>query len=265
MKYNLKNLEDLKKSGVYAIKNISTGKMYIGSTKMTFQKRLQHHVSLLRINKHKNKYLQNAYNKHTEYDFEILILEITNKNDTLQKEQYYLDNNINLYNINPLATGTPNLSLETIEKRRQTMIKKFANGELNYMKDILKSNIPWNKGLTINDIDYSFLKVKKTITKSLKQAHKNTSIRNRKNSPEVYVYDYKYNLLGNWNSAKDLEEWSETELNKLPINSRFKVERMGIPVNHLKSVNINKACKTNKSYKGIYFSYKPLHQVIGDK
>ena len=40
---------------------------------------------------------------------------------------------------------------------------------------------------------------------------------------------------------------------------------MGVPIKYLMSVNINKSYKTNKSYKGLYFTYKPLHQVIDDK
>jgi hypothetical protein len=150
------------------------------------------------------------------------------------------------------------MSKETIEKRRQTMINKYKNGELI---PYFLGKPTWNKGKTKETHDYSYLKVPKTITDNLKQAHKNTSKRHRENSPLIYVYDINYNYLGFWNSSKDLEDWSKTINNNLPINSRFKKERMGISINHLQSVNINKSCKTNKPYKGLYFSYKPLHQV----
>lgn len=39
---------------------------------------------------------------------------------------------------------------------------------------------------------------------------------------------------------------------------------MGIPINKLQSVNINKAIIYNKTYKGLYFYNKPLHQGIDD-
>lgn len=253
--------------GVYCIKNIKNNKLYIGSTTVQFVKRLNLHVWELNSNKHKNKYLQNSWNKYKEDSFIFEIIEICDKNKCLEREQYYIDTYKiqNLYNINPLASGTPNLSKETIEKRRQTMLKKYANGELEHIKEILRNKIPWNKGLTKKDINYSFLKVPKTITNNLKQAHINTSIRSRERSPEIYVYDLNYNYLGKWNSSKDLEDWSKTKYNNLPINSRFKTKRMGVPIKYLMSVNINKSCKTNKSYKGLYFTYKPLHQVIDDK
>ena len=74
------------------------------------------------------------------------------------------------------------------------------------------------------------------------------------------------NLLGEWRSAKDIEDFSKTNDNNLPIKSRFKGDkRMGIPVKFLQSVNINKACKTGKTYKNLYFKYKePAQKVISD-
>ena len=41
--------------GVYIFRNLIDNKCYIGSTVMTFEKRMLHHVSHLRGNKHKNK------------------------------------------------------------------------------------------------------------------------------------------------------------------------------------------------------------------
>ena len=37
---------------------------------------------------------------------------------------------------------------------------------------------------------------------------------------------------------------------------------MKIPLKFLSSYNITKACKTSKTYKGLYFSNKPLHEEI---
>jgi len=37
---------------------------------------------------------------------------------------------------------------------------------------------------------------------------------------------------------------------------------MGIPFYYLQSVNINKSCKLNTPYKGLFFSYRPLYQEI---
>lgn len=253
----------LEKPGVYIIENLITNKIYIGSSTMKVIKRIYHHINMLRANKHKNKYLQNAFNKYGENSFCVSIIENTEKHNTLEREQYYIDREEkqNLYNINPLASGTPNMSKETILKRAETLRKKYASGEIQ--SNFKKGHVPWNKGKTKQEIDYSFLKnVKKTISEKVVNKYKTQSEKIRENSPKVYVYDTNYNFLTKFRCAKDLEEWSMTEKNNLPIQGRFKKERMGIPINFLSSGNINKSCKTGKLYKGLIFSNQPLHEVI---
>ena len=71
----------------------------------------------------------------------------------------------------------------------------------------------------------------------------------------------KYNING-FLSAKDLEELSTTLI--FPIKSRFRGDRMGVPVSFLSSGNINKAIKTEKPYKGLYFYNRPLHPGMDD-
>lgn len=263
--FNVKNLEDLLKCGVYRIINNKNNNFYIGSTVMSIQKRCHHHISLLRKNKHKNKHFQNAWNKYGEENFKFEIVEITSKDNTLEREQYWMDyyKNLNykLYNINPLATGTPSLDSETIKKRAETMKKKYATGEI--ISNFKKGHTPWNKGKTKDNFDYSYLKKPKTITKSVLESRNKKIEKLRKEFfPEIYVYDLNYNFLGKWRSSKDLEEWSLTDSNNLPIKSRFSKERMNKPIKCLQSVNINKSCNFNKPYKGLLFSYKPLHQEI---
>lgn len=70
--------------GIYLLK--INGKQYVGSS-VNIKKRLRRHRTLLRNNKHDNKYLQNVYNKYKsceyrileECDFFIEILELRNK------------------------------------------------------------------------------------------------------------------------------------------------------------------------------------------
>ena len=254
MNYQITDLQDLEKKGVYRIKCLCDNKSYIGSTTVTFYERLNHHINQLKNNKHKNSHLQNAYNLYGEDCFEIVLVEFYENDDIIiEREQFFLDTEFDdLFNINPIASGTPNMSKETIAKRANTMREKYASGEI---VSTFIGKEPWNKGLTADKHDYSYLKVKKTITPELLQAHENTSIRSRENSPSVQVYDKNQNLLGVWNSAKDLEEWSLTEENNLPIESRFKSERMGVPIKMLNSGNVGKSCKNGKLYKGLYFKY----------
>jgi len=254
----IKQGEQLDKQGVYKILNLLNGNLYIGSTKMTFLKRYHHHISMLRNNKHKNAHLQNAFNKYGENNFSFEILEICSKENCLLREQYYLDNNNNLYNINPFATGIDNSQKDIIEKRRQTLLKRYASGELDYVKEILRNKIPWNKGKKYISTDH--LKVPKR-----KKADKTSvKITFRNKCPMICVYDLNYNLLGIWWSAKDLEEWSLTKANTLPIKSRNSNGKNGFPYNYLKSTNINQSHRWNKAYKNLYFKFliKPSYIEI---
>ena len=243
------NDENLKLCGVYQIRNLITGKVYIGSTTESFNKRFSHHKYCLLNNKHKNSYLQNAWNKYSESNFIFEILEILNKEDCLIIEQKYLDLIKFKYNINPVASGTPNMSLETIQKRTKTLKKYWQiNGT-----DKLKGNIPWNKGKKYISTDH--LKVPKKITE---KSAKKRAIVFRNKLKAVEVYDFEGNLLGIWKNAYELEEYSKTEANNLPIKSRFHAEiRMNVPKNHLQYVNIIKAARTNEPYKGLFFKYVP--------
>lgn len=49
--------------GIYKIVNHATGQCYVGQSQRV-QKRIREHFRLLRLNKHPNKHLQNAYNKY---------------------------------------------------------------------------------------------------------------------------------------------------------------------------------------------------------
>lgn len=244
--------------GVYIIENLINNKMYIGSSTMRVIKRIDHHISMLRAGKHKNFHLQHAFDKYGETSFCASIVENTEKNITLKREQWWIDNQKDLYNINPLASGTPDMSKETILKRVATIKRKYTSGEIQ--SNFIKGHVPWNKG-KIGDCSY-LKNVKKTISKKVLQKWKQQGEQRRIDAPEVYVYDANYNFLISFRSSKDLEEWSLTEQNNLPISGRFTVERMKKPIKMLSSGNINKACKNNKSYKGLIFSNQPLHEVI---
>lgn len=263
--------EEFKQTGVYEIKNKINNKRYIGSTIMSFTKRLEHHRCLLRNGTHKNTYLQRAWNKYGENNFEFNILEVVDKCCTLEVEQQYLDACEDCYNINPLASGTPNMSKETVEKRTKTFTKtiregidyyfKVKNGEISLndvpekyikiVKDRL-SSVPWNKGKDSTEVDYSHLKgVPKTITEKLLLKNKSDSEKSRERSPNVFVYDLTMNFLGEWRSSKDLEDFSLTEENNLPIVLGKVGNRR--PHKYLCSGNIMKVFDTDKTYKGLYF------------
>jgi group I intron endonuclease len=105
-----------KNTGIYKIVNITSNKVYIGSA-IRLDHRKRQHFSLLKLNKHHSIHLQRAYNKNPK-NFKFEILEFCNKNELLDKENFYLNyycksqeyiNNLNKdflklsYNIIPIA------------------------------------------------------------------------------------------------------------------------------------------------------------------
>jgi len=93
-------------SGIYQIKNINDGSIYIGSS-VNIRKRWNLHRTELRQNVHHNSHLQNAWNKYGEIFFEFAILqEVTNLEELIALEQRYLDEFRPAYNICKIA-GSP--------------------------------------------------------------------------------------------------------------------------------------------------------------
>ncbi len=77
-------------SGVYQIRCIPTGKVYVGSA-VNLRERWHHHKGSLRRGKHPNKYLQNAWNSYGEASFSFSILEYADRSDLLHAEQRWID------------------------------------------------------------------------------------------------------------------------------------------------------------------------------
>lgn len=127
--------------GVYKILCITSNKFYIGSSDNIFR-RFKNHKNDLNKNKHSNSYLQNAWNKYRENQFQFTIVEIViSPNDLLKKEQEYLDNLMLWkrkigYNISKFA-DSPNRGRKMSKNSRKKMsiaqkirASKFPNGML---------------------------------------------------------------------------------------------------------------------------------------
>jgi group I intron endonuclease len=64
------------KTGIYAIKNLANGKVYVGQS-VNLDKRKQNHFWALEYGNHFNSHLQKAFNKYGKNNFEFHILEET--------------------------------------------------------------------------------------------------------------------------------------------------------------------------------------------
>ena len=268
MNIRIKDLEKLDQIGVYAMINNRTNKVYIGSTRTSFKKRLNIHLMRLKNNNHENKYLNYAYNKDSKY-FEFRILHITDNN--LKWEQRAIDIfkpfKKRGYNINPFAAQPPiNITKEVIKKRANTF-KITINEAIKYYRllqnnEIEKNDIPikyrnlacsyinktiWNKGKKYDLTNH--LKVPKKI----KGNRDNFTKTMMKKSYKIEVLDLNMISLGIWENTYDLVEWSKTNI--LPIKSRFSVSRMNIKIHELQYDGIRKAARKNTSYKGLFFKF----------
>jgi group I intron endonuclease len=102
--------EHMLKIGVYQIRNLISGKRYIGSTSVSFQRRWGQHLSLLEKSIHYCKYLQHSWNKHGAESFAFEILEVVDDPElVIAREQAWIDTYIEtgeLYNTSPTAGST---------------------------------------------------------------------------------------------------------------------------------------------------------------
>ena len=111
--------KDLLFNCIYKIINIKNNKFYIGSCAGAgfFYERLKHHQQDLLLNKHNNRYLQNAYNKHKDY-FYYDVIEICNSNDCIKKEQYWIDLLKPHYNLCKKAGSSLGVKFTSESKKR---------------------------------------------------------------------------------------------------------------------------------------------------
>ena len=77
-------------SGIYQILCHSNGKIYIGSA-VDMRARCDHHRLDLRRGEHHNNYLQSAWDKYGEENFNCEVLEIVDESDLLRAEQDWID------------------------------------------------------------------------------------------------------------------------------------------------------------------------------
>lgn len=134
MKHN-----DIDKSGVYKILNKINGKAYYGSA-ARFRQRWAVHRSWLNKNKHANRHLQAAWNQYGESNFDFIIEIICSKEECLEFEQIYLDenwdNNDRCYNI--LSVAGSGLGLrhteETKFKKSKSLTGRYTGEDNSFAK-----------------------------------------------------------------------------------------------------------------------------------
>lgn len=115
-------------SGIYQIKNLCTGKVYIGSSRIV-QRRWHDHRRNLRNGIHTNPRLQNAWNKYGESNFEFSIIESCPVEHLLFREQFYISELSPAYNIADVVgmPYTPKAgTLEALEQNKSGYEARLA-------------------------------------------------------------------------------------------------------------------------------------------
>jgi group I intron endonuclease len=174
-----------KKFGIYSIKNILNGKMYIGSSVDLYLRKNTHFKQLFNMNHH-SIYLQNAYNKYGIDNLVFDIIEfVPNKIDLIKREQMWIDLLKPEYNIYKIA-GSP-LGYKHTEESKEKIRK---NSKLLVHSEETKLKIS-NAKKGVKKSQESIDKVIQKITgRKLSEEHKNKIGKahlGRKNSIETII------------------------------------------------------------------------------
>ena len=103
--------------GIYQIRNLLNGKIYIGQS-MDIEKRWSTHRAELKHNYHHNIHLQSAWNKYGEESFEFSIIEECNMDQLDQREIYWIsifNSYENVYNLTSGGGNTESFSKSVIQ------------------------------------------------------------------------------------------------------------------------------------------------------
>lgn len=144
-------LKTLKNCGIYIIQNKINNHKYIGSS-INIRHRFSQHKSTLRHNTHRNKHLQNAWNKYGEENFELFIIEHhaypekilnrENKHIQLYQPEY---NNIQVNNEKQFFHSEETKLKIGIKSKQKYIDNPKLKDEWIERR---KANPPWNKGKT---------------------------------------------------------------------------------------------------------------------
>jgi len=128
--------EEMRKTGVYEIVHVASGKRYVGSASVSFASRLRCHRHDLKKQKHSSVLLQRAWNKYGPEAFEFRIVEVTAPEHAIAVEQTFIDwrksadpdRGFNVLSTAGSSRGCKR-SEQTRQKVREATLRQFANPE----------------------------------------------------------------------------------------------------------------------------------------
>jgi group I intron endonuclease len=256
--------------GVYKITTANNNMFYIGSSSRSIIKRLQQHFCDLKKNKHHSLYLQRVYNKYGKSILKIEILEYCNKENILEREQYYIDTLNPVYNTCKIAgnsTGKKH-SKETREKQSKKRLEYFKNNPPTRGKE------HHHYGKKLSEEHKAKIKLAgkgRIFSEESKRKMSESRKQIKKNSPEVYLKLSKVNkekkLWKVMHSPEAIEKATRKRFKKVfqyNKNNEFIAEFESL-VEAFKITGVRKesisrtALKYNKHAGGFIWSYTKLH------
>lgn len=125
-------------SGIYLIRNIKTGKLYVGQS-ANIIRRWNNHKSMLNKHKHSNIHLQRAWilDGEAAFEFSIIATCVPSIEILTDFEQYWIDLLSPEYNISPVAGSTLGISLSDSHKLKISLASK-GKPKSQAMRDALK-------------------------------------------------------------------------------------------------------------------------------
>lgn len=151
--------------GIYRIRNILDGTMYIGSAK-GMHYRAYVHIGALRKGKHINPHLQRAFDKYGEEAFVFEIVEVISASDDYDKPLYFkIENRYidelretgKLYNIAKAEGGWTHATLE----RKAEIVEKMKRSQRKFLDSTTKEERARLYGAAHKGVPYSELGKKK--------------------------------------------------------------------------------------------------------
>lgn len=133
-------MDDMNISGIYCIENMITNKKYIGQS-VNIEDRWRRHKGELNNDSHCNDYLQKAWNKYGENNFNFYTLEHCSIDQLDEREIYYINyyNTIDRdygYNLKSGGQSCPVYSDEIRKKMSESTKKTYLNPERRKIQSI---------------------------------------------------------------------------------------------------------------------------------
>ena len=190
----------MKTIGVYKITCIHKPELiYIGSSSISIEHRWSDHVIKLKKGNHPSVYMQNVWNKYGNSCLSFEVVEICNPEDSIKREQYWIDNLKPLFNTCKIAGSPRGVKRDKALRDKLSVIrrKRIKEGFRPNIKKIIRSD-----GIIFSSVKEAAVNSNTYITNIGKVC--------RKKSIHASFYSYQY-----------LDKYIEWEL-FCPNNQRFK-------------------------------------------